>query len=61
MTQFLAADIGLAAIAVLVVNKNKSFFNYFGDGLKGAADHPQLRQARSVSGNGRTKLQRKTT
>jgi len=41
----------LAAIAVSMVDGNKCFFNYFTVGLKGAADHPQLRQARSVSGN----------
>ena len=38
----------MAAIAVSVVDGNKYFFNYFVAGLKEAADHPQLRQARSV-------------
>ena len=53
------ANIGLAVTSVLVVNGNKCFFNYFADGLKGSADHPQMRQAGSVSGNGRATLQTK--
>ena len=60
MTQFLATIIGLAAIAVLVVDGTNRFFNYFAEGLKGAPDHPQLLQARSFSSSGRATLQRKS-
>ena len=47
-TKCLAANIGLAAISVLLVDGNECFFNYFTHRLKEAADHPQLRRARIV-------------
>ena len=50
-TKGLAAYIGLAAIAVLAAEGSKYFFNYFDAGSKVAADHPQLRPARSVIAN----------
>jgi len=50
MTKCLAAIIGLAAITVLAADGNECFFNYFTAGLKEAAGHPQLRQARNVGG-----------
>jgi len=47
-TKCLAANIGLAAIAALVVDGIKCFFIILLKGWKEAADNSQLRQARSV-------------